>query len=121
LSDPRPTLLFVDDEPDVLEILAKTFERRFEVVTRSSGKEALEVLQQRPIDLLITDQRMPEMTGIELVSHARALGIDVTAILLTGYTDPEDIIAAINKGQVYRYLTKPWDVHDLMRSRCSTR
>ncbi len=114
MPEGRYTLLFVDDEADVLEILTRTFERRFNVVTASSGLEALQILRSQQIDLLVTDQKMPEMTGIQLVSAARASGIDVTAILLTGYTEPEDLIAAINEGQVYRYVTKPWDVNDLV-------
>ena len=114
MSEPRYTLLFVDDEPDVLDILSKTFERRFDVLTASSGLAALSILRSNPVDLLITDQRMPEMTGIELISAARAGGLDLTAILLTAYTDPEDMIAAINEGHVYRYITKPWDVNDLL-------
>ncbi len=114
MPEPRPTLLFVDDEPDVLDILTRTFERRFNVRTAGSGPAALALLRQGGIDLLVTDQKMPEMTGIELVTKAREEGLDVTAILLTAYTDPTDLIAAINEGQVYRYVTKPWDVHDLM-------
>jgi DNA-binding response OmpR family regulator/signal transduction histidine kinase len=114
LTEPRHTLLFVDDEPDVLDILSRTFERRFEVRTASSGAQALDILRGGGIDLLVTDQKMPEMTGIELVARAREEGLDVTAILLTAYTDPTDLIAAINQGQVYRYVTKPWDVHELM-------
>ena len=110
----RYTLLFVDDEPDVLAILTKTFEREFNVLTASSGPEALAILREQQIDLLVTDQRMPEMSGIELVAAARAEGIDITAILLTAYTEPEDLIAAINTGQVYRYVTKPWELNDLV-------
>ncbi len=89
------------------------FEKRFEIVCASSGPEALKILKSRPIDLLLTDQKMPEMTGIQLARAARELGIEVTTILLTAYTDPGEIIAAINEGQVYRYVTKPWDVNDL--------
>ncbi len=110
----RNTLLFVDDEEDVLEILLRTFDRRFEVLTATSGRQALEILRTRTVDLLVTDQKMPEMTGIELVTRVREEGHDLTSILLTAYTDPEDIIAAINKGQVYRYVTKPWDLQDLL-------
>ncbi len=90
------------------------FQRQYRVLTATSGQEALSILRTQTVDVLITDQRMPEMTGIELVTAARAEGIDITALLLTGYTDPEDIIAAINQGQVYRYITKPWDVNDLL-------
>lgn len=111
----KPTLLFVDDEPDVLDVLTKMFERSFNVISVRSGAQALALLQaDKSIDLLITDQKMPEMTGTELVAKARALGIDTCAILLTAYTQPNDLIAAINQGQVYRYVTKPWDVNDLV-------
>jgi len=109
----RYTILCVDDEPSVLEVLKKMLERRYTVRTAPSGAEALPILRERKIDVLITDQKMPQMTGIELVTAARAEGIDVTTILLTGYTEPEDLIAAINQGQVYRYVTKPWDFGDL--------
>jgi len=109
----RHTLLIVDDEPDVLEILTRTFERMHDVRATSSALEALEILKRERVDLIITDQKMPELTGIELVRRARTLGVDAPAILLTGYTNPTDLIAAINEGQVYRYVTKPWDTQEL--------
>ncbi|WP_163865091.1 response regulator [Myxococcus eversor] len=114
MSELRHTLLFVDDEADVLDILSRMFQRRYRVLTALSGQAALEVLRRESVDVLVTDQRMPEMTGIELAATARAEGFDVTTLLLTGFTDPDDLIAAINKGQVYRYITKPWDVNDLL-------
>jgi DNA-binding response OmpR family regulator/signal transduction histidine kinase len=113
LGDPRYTLLFVDDEPDVLEILTRTFEGRFHILTANSGEEALKLLRAHPVEVLMTDQKMPGMSGIELVARAREEGFDVTAILLTAFTEPDDLIAAINKGQVFRYVTKPWDANDL--------
>ncbi|MEW6434506.1 MAG: response regulator [Myxococcota bacterium] len=109
----RPTLLCVDDEQNVLDVLARTFSRLATVLTARSGAEALEILRRQPIDLLLTDQKMPEMTGIELVRRARAEGFEVTTILLTAYTNPSDLIAAINEGQVFRYVTKPFDLQDL--------
>ena len=110
----RPSILFVDDEVDVVDILARTFERTYEVATATSAAAALEVFRSRPVDLLVTDQKMPDCTGIELVARAREAGFDFTAILLTGYADPHDLIDAINRGQVFRYITKPWDVTDFM-------
>ena len=110
------TILFVDDELDVLEVLRRIFERNHEVICVGSGAQALEVLGQRQVDLLVTDQRMPEMSGIELLRQVRERGHDVMAILLTAYTQPQDIIAAVNKGQVYRYLTKPFEVHELLHT-----
>ncbi|MFZ5439209.1 MAG: response regulator, partial [Myxococcota bacterium] len=110
---PRPLILCVDDEQNVLDVLSRVFERMATVLTARSGAEALEILKARPVDLLLTDQKMPEMTGIELAREARRLGINVTTILLTAYTNPADLIAAINDGQVFRYVTKPWDLNDL--------
>src|SRR4051812_15469727 len=89
------------------------FDRSCDVVTASSGTEALEVLRRRRVDLMITDQRMPDMTGTQLIADARKEGIDVTAILLTAYSSPQDLIAAINQGHVYRFVSKPWDIADL--------
>ncbi len=114
LSEPRHTLLLVDDEPDVLDLLVRMFQKRYHLLTATNGQEALALLRTHPVDVLISDQRMPGMTGIEVVAAARAEGLDVTVLLLTGYTEPEDIIAAINQGQVYRYITKPWDLNDLV-------
>ncbi len=111
-------ILFVDDEPDVLDLLRRTFpaSEGYEALTAPHGEEALRVLEGRDVDLLVTDQRMPGMTGVELVERARATRPDLCAILLTAYTDPKDIVAAINRGQVYRYLVKPWDKTDLRQT-----
>jgi len=99
-----------------LKLISQTFERHLNVVTASSGSEALVVLEEQQIDLLVTDQRMPGMSGIELVQAARARGIDIPTILVTAYTDPRDVIDAINKGEAYRFITKPWNPDDLLTS-----
>jgi DNA-binding response OmpR family regulator/signal transduction histidine kinase len=111
-------ILFVDDEPEVLAILKRTFTERdgYLALTAGGGEEALAILAGREIDLLVTDQRMPGMTGIELAAAARKLRPGLTVILLTAFTDPRDLIDAINKGEVYRYLTKPWEYVDLRQS-----
>ncbi len=111
-------ILFVDDEPDVLELLRRTFPAAdgYEALTARDADEALAILAERDVDLLVTDQRMPRMTGVELVERARAIRPDLCAILLTAYTDPKDIVAAINRGQVYRYLVKPWERADLRQT-----
>jgi DNA-binding NtrC family response regulator len=111
-------ILFVDDEPEVLSLLRRTFpeEEGYLTLTASGGEEALALLEARPIDLLITDQRMPGMTGIGLAMRARQLRPDLTVILLTAYTDPGELLEAINQGEVYRYLVKPWDTADLRQS-----
>jgi len=108
-------ILFVDDEPEVLELLRRTFpqDEGYEPLTAPGAAKALTILAERQVDLLVTDQRMPGRTGIELIQEARRLQPDLCAILLTAYTDPREIVAAINKGEVYRYITKPWDTADL--------
>ncbi len=109
----KPIILCVDDEQNVLDVLCRMFDRMATVLTAKSGPEALDILRSRPVDLMITDQKMPDMTGIELVRAARKEGMGITTILLTAYTNPNDLIAAINDGQVFRYVTKPWDINDL--------
>src|SRR6476659_5245461 len=110
----RQTLLVVDDDKIILDLLCRTFKTTYEVYSASSGESALTVLKELPVDLLITDQKMPGMTGLELIAEARKLYPDLQAILLTAYTEPEDLIAAINEGRVYRYVTKPWSTSDLV-------
>ena len=108
-------ILFVDDEPDVLELLRRTFasDERYEVLTAPGGAQALDHLGARRVDLLVTDQRMPGMTGVELIEAARRIDPELCAILLTAYADPHDLVDAINRGQVWRYLVKPWETADL--------
>jgi CheY-like chemotaxis protein/GGDEF domain-containing protein len=104
----------VDDDKIILDLLKRTFDALYDVHSAASGAEALQVLAKTRVDLLITDQKMPGMTGLDLIAEARKTTPDLQAILLTGYTDPEDLIAAINEGRVYRYVTKPWNTSDLV-------
>jgi DNA-binding NtrC family response regulator len=106
-------IMIVDDEPANLRTLERLFRRDYHVVTASSGPEALALLEQHDVALLISDQRMPSMTGIELMKRTISLRPQMVKILLTGYTDVSALIEAINSGLVYRYLTKPWDNDDL--------
>jgi PAS domain S-box-containing protein len=110
----RESLLVVDDDKIILDLLCRTFKPMYEVHSASSGEAALEVLGEHPVDLLITDQKMPGMTGLDLIAEARKRLPELQAILLTAYTEPEDLIAAINEGRVYRYVTKPWNTADLV-------
>jgi len=105
--------MIVDDEPANLRTLLRLFRQDYEVVTAESGPEALTLLQQHNVALLISDQRMPDMTGIELMKKTVDLRPQMVKILLTGYTDVEALIESINCGLVYRYLTKPWNNDDL--------
>ena len=106
-------IMIVDDEVVNLRTLERLFRRDHQVLLAQSGAEALTLLEQHDVALLISDQRMPEMTGIELMKRTVALRPHMVKILLTGYTDVGELIEAINCGLVYRYLTKPWKNDDL--------
>lgn len=111
----KPTILCVDDEIDNVEALERLFRKKYVILKATSGREALAILDQHPdpVSLIITDQRMPEMTGVELLEKSIASHPETIRILLTGYTDLESVILAVNQGQIFRYLTKPWDPADL--------
>jgi DNA-binding NtrC family response regulator len=107
------SILLVDDEPEILFSLQMLLRREFEVYTAPGGAAALEILRQHPVQVIMTDQRMPEMTGTELLRKARGERPEALRILFTGYADVKAVIDAINHAQVYRYLTKPWDPDEL--------
>tara|TARA_B110001454_G_scaffold219179_1_gene250868 strand:- start:163083 stop:164213 length:1131 start_codon:yes stop_codon:yes gene_type:complete len=111
----KPTILCVDDENDNLEALERIFRKKYNILKAASGKQALEVIQQHgnEISLILTDQRMPEMTGIEVLEKVIGQYPEMIRILITGFTDLESVIQAINKGQIYQYITKPWDPVEL--------
>lgn len=109
-------ILVVDDEPANLRLLERLFRDNYNVITAESGEDALRLLEQNDVALMITDQRMPGMTGIELVKHAATLRPHLVRIILTGYTDVESLVEAINSGQVYKYVTKPWNNDDLRQT-----
>jgi putative nucleotidyltransferase with HDIG domain len=106
-------ILLVDDEPANLRLLERLFRRDYEVLTATSGEEALRLLSQHDVALVLTDQRMPGMTGVELLKRTAHMRPHMVRIILTGYTDMGALVDAINCGQIYRYLTKPWDNDDL--------
>jgi signal transduction histidine kinase len=106
-------ILYVDDDRANLKVLAAMCAGEFEVVTVSGGAEALEILRQREIAVLLVDQRMPHMTGVELLEVASREAPDAIRILITAYADLSAAIDAINRGQVRRYLRKPWEPDDL--------
>src|ERR687883_1692077 len=109
-------IMVVDDEPANLRLLERLFRREYQVITASSGQEALELLSQHDVALLITDQRMPGMTGIELLKRTASFRPHMVRIILTGYTDFGALVEAINCGQVYKYVTKPWSNEDLRQT-----
>lgn len=107
-------MLVVDDEPDNLDLLYRTFRREYKVLRAASGVEALDVLAtEGEVAVIISDQRMPEMKGTEFLSKTVPTFPNTVRIILTGFTDVEDLVEAINAGQVYRYITKPWDPEEL--------
>lgn len=109
----RYNILCVDDEEDNLLVFRSFFRKHYTVFTAQSGQAALELLQSQPIDLIVSDQRMPRMTGVELFEHIRDQHPEIIRIILTGYSDIQAVINAINKGKVYHYATKPWDGDEL--------
>lgn len=110
----KPKMLVVDDEPDNLDLLYRTFRRNFNVFKAESGVRALEILgDEGEVAVIISDQRMPEMKGTEFLSKTVPQFPNTVRIILTGFTDIEDLVDAINSGQVYKYITKPWDPNEL--------
>lgn len=106
-------VLCIDDENHNLDALERLLRKKFQVVTSTSGPAALQELKNHNFSLIISDQKMPEMTGVEFFMEAKKLQPEAVRILLTGYTDLESVIEAINQGQIYRYITKPWDPEEL--------
>ena len=107
-------ILVVDDEPDNLDLLYRTFYRDFKVIKAQSGQDALETMaEQEDIAVIISDQRMPGMSGTELLRLTADRYPNAIRIMLTGYTDVEDLVEAINTGKVFKYVTKPWEEDDL--------
>lgn len=109
----KHTILCVDDEVDNVDALERLFRKKYTVLKATSGTQALRLLEDNDVSLILTDQRMPGMTGVDLLAKSMKSHPHAVRILLTGYTDIESVIAAINSGQIYRYVTKPWDPVDL--------
>ena len=111
------TLLLVDDEKAITKALNRLFRKEgYQILTADSGAEGLEKLQQcdRPVSLIISDQRMPEMNGAQFLEKAKEIVPNAVRYLLTGYSDMEAVIQAVNNGEIHRYLTKPWNDDDLL-------
>jgi Nif-specific regulatory protein len=106
-------ILVVDDEPDNLDAFRFNFRRVFQIHTAGSGDEALQLLKEHDVAVIVTDQRMPRMTGLEFLKAARAVRPDAVGIILTAFTDVDVLIESINLGHVYRYITKPWDAKEV--------
>ncbi|MEA2711705.1 MAG: hypothetical protein QOF78_4306 [Phycisphaerales bacterium] len=107
------SILVVDDEPDVVRSVKDLLRLDYQVFTATSAAEGMAILEEQPIDVIMTDQRMPDMTGVEFLKRARDPHPDATRLLFTGYADISAVIGAINQGNVYRYIAKPWDPDEL--------
>jgi len=106
----KQTLLLVDDEPNILASLSRLLRREgFQILTALSPSEAFEHLAKQPVQVILSDQRMPEMSGTEFFARVRQLYPNTIRIVLTGYTDLDSVTGAINRGAIYKFLTKPWD------------
>lgn len=107
-------ILFVDDEENVLKAMCRIFKREnYTILTASSGPEALEILQKKPVHVVISDHRMQGMTGVELLRKIKALYPQIIRIMLTGHADVNAIMGAVNEGAIYKFITKPWHDEDL--------
>ena len=110
---PKPKILFVDDEERILNSLRALFRMEYDVTTTTDGYHAVELLKHGHYHLLVSDQRMPIMQGVELLRRARELSPQTVRILLTGFSDLAAIVGSVNEGEVYRYICKPWDSTEL--------
>lgn len=109
-------ILIVDDERPNLTVLRNFLETGYRVHEAQSGAAALEIARAQDLDVVIADQRMPEMTGVELLEKLREFKPDVAGIVLTGFTDPPALISAINRARVFRFLKKPWQPDDILEA-----
>lgn len=112
-SPVRHCLLVVDDEPDICDSIRDLLRRRYRVLTAQGADEGYRLLQSHEVHMVMTDQRMPRVTGVELLTRVRAQYPRAVRMLFTGYADVDSVIAAINHGHVYRFLKKPWDPAEL--------
>jgi eukaryotic-like serine/threonine-protein kinase len=112
----KPGVLLVDDDERILNALRTLLRRDYAVQTAPGGEEALAILQRGGIDVIVSDQRMPGMSGVELLRKARALAPGAARILLTGYTDLASLVGSINQGEIFRFVMKPWDNDDLRKA-----
>lgn len=110
----RPRLLFIDDEEINRSNFQQTFADEYEILLAGSGEEAVSLMaRENGLALILSDQRMPGLSGAEILARARELVPHAERIMITGYSEPEDIMAAINQGHVYRYILKPWTSDEL--------
>ncbi len=110
----RFCLLVVDDEPDVCDSVHDLLRREFRVLKATSADEGYAIMRQEEVHIIMTDQRMPQITGVELLSKVKARHPQAIRMLFTGFADLDSIVAAINQGHIYQFLKKPWHPEDLL-------
>jgi len=109
------TILFVDDEDSILSSIKRLFALHdFDILTASSGKKALEIIKTKTVSVLVSDQRMPNMLGTELVATVKEVSPQTIRMILTGYADLDSILGAVNKGEIFRFVLKPWNDEQLI-------
>ena len=113
MASNKISILYVDDEENNLFSFKATFRIKYHVITALTGDEALKILASNEVQIIITDQRMPEMTGVEFLEKVLEKFPDPVRILLTGYADMEAVVDAVNKGKIFHYLAKPWNEEEL--------
>ncbi|MBL7995203.1 response regulator [bacterium] len=109
----KPKILIVDDEVEILRVLFKTLEDDYDVVTTSRAKEALEMIDNS-VHVILSDQRMPEMSGSEFLKAVRDKYPQIVRIIMSGYSDMNALISSVNDGEIFRYISKPWELQDLL-------
>ena len=109
----KPTLLLVDDEARITRSLKMLFRNEFNVLTTDSGHEAIEIARTQPVAVVISDQRMPIMPGVEVLRGIRDVSPNTMRLLLTGYADLAAVIGSVNEGEIFRFLQKPWDTEQI--------
>ncbi len=114
MSERKQSILVVDDEPDIVDSLYDTFSEKYIVYKATSVKNAIEILAKNNIDLVISDQRMPDATGVELFEKMEKDHPQIGKVLLTGYADINAVVDGVNKGSIDKYITKPWDEDDVI-------
>ena len=113
MADKKISVLYVDDEENNLFSFKAVFRVKYQVYTAISGDEALKILGEKHIEVIITDQRMPNMTGVEFLEQVIEKFPDPMRLLLTGYADMNAVVDAVNKGKIFHYLSKPWNEEEL--------
>jgi response regulator RpfG family c-di-GMP phosphodiesterase len=109
----KPCLLVVDDEPEVCNSVDHLMRHKYHVLRAHCAAEAIELMARHEVEIIMTDQRMPEVSGVEMLQKVKSRYPEAIRMLFTGYADINSVIAAINQGHVYRYLSKPWQPEEL--------